>query len=201
MMFIHTLEVAGINSAISGMRNPMNSWGQSDTTKLGLGDKDLELAKSLIKAGNEHSKFMRQIQVWVNINMPRYWWQEFDTYHFNTKNSCSTMHKICSREITLDDFEYDSSIALVLLDIIYGLNILRHEYLLTKDYKCVILMKQLLPESYLQLRTVNTNYAELRTIYHQRKNHKLKKEWVDTFCKWVETLPYAKELITDGKIL
>ena len=85
--------------------------------------------------------------------------------------------------------------AMVWETLINRLNELRLLYLDTKDYNYVVRIKRILPEGFLQMRTWNTNYAELRNIYHQRKNHRLKEEWRDIFCKWVETLPYAKELI------
>jgi len=205
---IKTLEVAGLLPALKGMRNPKNSWHKSDiieskTSPTGyfIGPNDKELAVRLVKAGPEHCKFLRQIQVWVDMDMPRYWWCEFDTYKFNTKNSCSTMHKLMSREIKLEDFQYDT------IDIAY------FEYTIDKLNRCrkgynnVKSMggdpkglnywrtraKRILPESYLQLRTVNISYAELMNVYHQRKNHKMQDEWIKTFCKWCETLPYFKE--------
>ena len=212
MKIINT-EVYGIYAAMRGMRNPMNSWHLQDSIKYDdtiyyedlsmisencmIGEKDLDLAQRLIKAGTEHCKFLRQIQVWADFNMPLYWWSEFDTYKFNTKNSCSTMHKLLNpkKEIELSDFTYDKDQENMLQAVINVLNGYRKCYLLSKDYNYVIKAKRLLPTSYKQLRTVNTNYAELRNIYFQRKNHRLKEEWQDVFCKWVESLPYAKELI------
>lgn len=219
-MKITNTEVYGIAAALRGMRNPMNSWHLSDTRKADtiedfkllldtictkdidmelavIGENDLDLAQRLIKAGSEHCKFLRQIQVWADFNMPLYWWSEFDTYKFNTKNSCSTMHKLLNAKkgIELSDFVYDKLDRQDIEKIIIKLNELRDRYLETKDYSYVIRAKKLLPTSYKQLRTVNTNYAELRNIYFQRKKHRLKEEWQDTFCKWVESLPYAEELI------
>ena len=70
---------------------------------------------------------------------------------------------------------------------------------ITKDVvqmnRLLVRAKRMLPEGFLQMRTFDTNYAELRNMYFQRKNHRLKEEWIDIFCKWVESLPYAKELI------
>lgn len=217
-MKITNTEVYGFDAALRGMRNPMNSWHLQDSGLrqvvydecrsefievesaeiLGfIGEKDLDLAQRLIKAGPEHCKFLRQIQVWADFNMPLYWWSEFDTYKFNTKNSCSTMHKLLNAKkgIELSDFVYDKLDRQDIEKIVIKLNELRDRYLETKEYNYVIRAKRLLPTSYKQLRTVNTNYAELRNIYFQRKNHRLKEEWQDTFCKWVESLPYAEELI------
>lgn len=218
-MKFETLEVAGFGSALKGMRNPKNSWDKSDSVDYyetnadrsdveyyyDIGENDMRLAQSLIKAGSEHCKFLRQIQVWVDIDMPRYWWSEFDTYGFNSKNSCSTMHKLLNNKepITFDLFAICREDLDIMYKVVERLEWLRVTYISSKDNiekrRLLVRAKRLLPEGFLQLRTVNTNYAELRNMYHQRKNHRLKEEWVDTFCGWVETLPYAKELITlDG---
>ena len=71
-----------------------------------IGPEDMNLAKRLILAGPEHRKFLRQIFVSVDITAPLYWWKEFDTYKVGTvANSCSTMHKLASYPITIDNFE------------------------------------------------------------------------------------------------
>ena len=216
-MKITNTEVYGFEASLRGMRNPMDSWHLQDTKRmLGIkgkyndfknndlsyeaiviGSNDMDLAKRLIKAGNEHCKFLRQIQVWADFEMPLYWWSEFDTYKFNTKNSCSTMHKLfnAKKEIELDDFVYSKEDIDTLHFIIMELNSLRKRYLETKDFNYVIRGKRLLPTSFKQKRTVNTNYAELINIYNQRKNHRLKEEWQDVFCKWCEELPYFKEFL------
>ena len=207
-MKITNTEVYGFEAALRGMRNPMNSWHLQDSVPYYcmpdilwdatlIGERDLDLAKRLIKAGNEHCKFLRQIQVWADFDMPLYWWSEFDTYKFNTKNSCSTMHKLfnAKKEIELDDFVYSKEDINTLNFVIRELNSLRKRYLETKDFNYVIRGKRLLPTSFKQKRTVNTNYAELINIYNQRKNHRLKEEWQDVFCKWCEELPYFKQFL------
>ena len=200
-MKITNTEVYGFIPALRGMRSPMNSWhlndSKIDNKTITIGPNDLDLAKRLIKAENEHCKFLRQIQVWADFEMPLYWWSEFDTYKFNTKNSCSTMHKLfnAKKEIELDDFVYSKEDINTLNFIINELNSLRKRYLETKDFNYVIRGKRLLPTSFKQKRTVNTNYAELINIYNQRKNHSLKEEWQEVFCKWCEELPYFKEFL------
>lgn len=197
-------KVSGIEQAIRGVRNPMNSHHLSDSVGDTIGVKDLELAQKLILAGSEHCKFMRQIQVWADISTTRYVWSEFDTYKFNTKNSCSTMHRLFNpkEELIIDSFyteDLNEKDYNKLLNDIKYLNEIRQEWLDNdKKFEYVARAKKLLPESYVQLRTVNTNYAELRNIYFQRRNHRLKKEW-GNIIKWIESLPYAKELITYEK--
>ena len=114
-------EVFNFAGAFRGMRNPLESWHKSDIkfeiknhkgvvfeSVMKIGNNDLKLAQSLIKGGTDHSKFMRQITVCVDITAPLYWWKEFDTYKVGTTaNSTSTMHKIHSKPFGLDDFSYD----------------------------------------------------------------------------------------------
>lgn len=178
-----------------------------------IGANDMKLAQRLIKAGNEHRKFMRQIFVSVDITAPLYWWKEFDTYKVGTvANSTSTMHKLATTPITLDCFEIDDydrdlsladnpkdddeldNISTFEEDIIYVLENIRQKYLETKDKRYWKELVRWLPESWLQTRTVTMNYENIRNMYFQRRNHKLT-EWSESFVKWVETLPYAEELI------
>ena len=227
MIDITNTKIFGYEAAIRGMRNPMNSWDKSDSGcgcshEYGIfgncdlcdkyiGKQDYNLMLKLSKAGTDHAKFMRYINVTLDINAPLYWWKEFDTYKVGTvANSCSTMHKIHEKECTLEDFSTDHLLphsSFVLQDIIINLNQYRNEYLKAKtkpmkeESKRAGLMKQywwqmiqLLPSSYNQKRTIQLNYQVLKNIYHARKNHKLD-EWVE-FCHWIERLPYS-ELITE----
>jgi hypothetical protein len=212
-MEIKNTEIYGFKAAFRGMRNPMDSWAKSDSyydneinhNQYIIGNNDMNLAQTLIKSGSEHCKFLRMIHVSADFDMPRYFWSEFDTYHYNTKNSCSTMHKLLNNNnpITLDMFETCDEDAYLWNEIIVRLEEFRLDYKeLQKTTKnkeemdrLLLRAKRLLPEGMLQLRTIDTNYAELRNMYFQRRNHRLKEEWIDTFCKWVENLPYADELI------
>lgn len=180
------------------------------TTYIGPNDQDLMMR--LAKAGDEHAKFMRMIHVSMDILAPLYWWKQADTYKVGfVTNSCSTMHKIQAKEFVLEDFSHEHlnvpSIS-HLKGIINRLNRFRNMYLyggLTydedetytefkpKDKYIWWQLIQLLPDSYNQLRTCDTNYATLRKMYHQRKGHKLD-EWT-SLIEWIETLPYS-ELIT-----
>lgn len=210
-----------IEIIIKGMRNPLNSWNRIDTDVLNktslvdieLGDNDYDLMKRLTKAGKDHRKFMRMMNVYMDITAPLYWWKEFDTYKIGTTaNSCSTMHKITAKEFTLNDFscehleDFDEPFKkdnngltrfawfkTSLESTIDILNYARELFLETKDKKYWWQIIQLLPSSYNQKRIVMLNYEVLSNMYHSRKNHKLD-EWRN-FCKWIETLPYS-ELIT-----
>lgn len=73
-----------------------------------VGREDFKLMKQLVQAGSDHSKFMRMINVTVDVTAPLYWWKEADTYKVGTvRNSCSTMHKITAKEFKLDDFSHE----------------------------------------------------------------------------------------------
>lgn len=223
---------------IEGMRNPMNSWEKADsgngcdsgfcsgpcafspqwcgnTPRHVLGENDHSLMQRLSNAGTDHRKFMRMLPVYVRITAPLYWWKEFDTYKVGTvANSCSTMHKIASKEFTLDDFSCEHihirQSMDVLKETIDALNVFRDVYLNggilsyengnqrcygKNDKEIWWQMIQLLPSSYNQTRNVMMNYEVLANIYKSRKDHKLD-EWRN-FCKWIEEFPYS-ELITGG---
>ena len=212
MVTIENVEVHGITRGVYSARNAFNSWDKSDSdlSTDTLGDADLGLALRLVNAGSDHGKFMRMISVTCDITAPLYWWKEYDTYKVGTvANSCSTMHKIQSKEFTLDDFSHEHLINTCLLEtIINTLNAYRIIYngydQQTDTYKHEFSKKdiwwqmiQLLPSSYNQKRTVMLNYEVLRNMYHARKNHKLD-EW-HTFCDWIETLPYSELIIGEKK--
>lgn len=200
MIKVENTHVDNIARAVYSARNAMNSWDKSDSDigRDTLGEKDLALAKKLVKAGTDHSKFMRMINVTCDITAPLYFWKEADTYKIGTvANSTSTMHTIHKKCFTFDDFSHEhlTDYALETLRItLTALNFYREQYLETNNKDDWWQMIQLLPSSYNQKRTWQTNYQTLRNIYHSRKNHKLN-EWV-VFCRWIETLPYS-ELITE----
>lgn len=236
-------EVWGFEHAIRGMRNPKNSWHKSDSDVhrvaecpecphynkhchkhilsgnacFHLGENDLQLAQTLIRAGSEHRKFMRQIFVSVDITAPLYWWKEFDTYKVGTvANSTSTMHKLTSQPITMDCFEMDDYNGVICEDgnfvfevesswheLIETLELLRQTYLETKNKKVWKELVRLLPDSWLQTRTVTMNYENLLAMCSkgQRRFHKLN-EWsgaddfnLENFISWARTLPHAQDFI------
>ena len=173
------------------------------TTEYIIGKNDLELMQKLIKAGSEHRKFLRQIFVAVDITAPLYFFKELDTYKVGTvANSTSTMHKLASTPITIDCFEMGDftpfidnfKIDLSWRTVVSYLEQLRQKYNETKDKRYWKELIRLLPESWLQKRTITMNYENILNMYRQRKNHKLT-EWSKAFCDWVKTLPYAEELI------
>ncbi len=203
MIKLERTSVMNFENAIRGARNPLNSWGRMDSSYDGqgnyiLGENDLSLATRLAHAGSDHRKFLRMIFVSVDITAPLYWWKEFDTYKVGTvANSTSTMHKIHAKPIEREDFSCDrlDKVGLRALDaLIEYLEGQRKQFCENKEdrqpWHNII---QLLPSSYNQMRTVTLNYENLINMYYARKTHKLA-EW-HTLCDWIESLPYAKELI------
>lgn len=228
MIQIENTQVVGLEAAIRGMRNPKNSWDKSDSgfgrfnnQDDHVGQADLKLMNQLASGGPVHAKYRRYIDVFVDINAPLYFWKEFKTYRkgkdfvdeenfydydgdhviedYIEMNSCSTMHKIHDRELTIDDFSCDhlglDSIDMI-KKVIELMNYYREQFIETKDKHAWWQLIQLLPSSYNQRRTVKLNYEVLAAMYHWRKGHKLD-EW-KAFCRWIEGLPYS-ELITGIK--
>ena len=209
MLRIENVDIFGWESAIRGMRNPKNSWDKSDShlwessNQFEVGKNDLKLMRTLAHAGSDHGKFLRMINVTLDITAPLYWWKEFDTYKVGTvANSCSTMHKIAAKEFTLEDFSHEHLDVVsrsCLEDVIHILNLNRDSFNKNAYDDPKISwwqMIQLLPSSYNQKRTVQLNYEVLRNMYHARKNHKLD-EW-HVLCEWIETLPYFRDICLEG---
>jgi len=239
-MNFENTEVWGFEHALRGMRNPKESWNKSDSkyciscngqycdkytgidscpikfsNHYLIGENDMKLAQTLIRAGSEHRKFLRQIFVSVDITAPLYWWKEFDTYKVGTvANSTSTMHKMASKPITLDCFEIDDFEPELSSELVDGektflflvqsevncqidfLESLRQKYLETNDKRYWKELIRWLPESWLQTRTVTMTYENLFAMCSkgQRRFHKLS-EWSNSFISWARTLPYAQEFI------
>ena len=221
MIKVEQLKVFNLDGAVRGMRNPMNSWEKSDSWwrrdddyddwgdwEYRVGENDLDLMRRLYKAGPEHRKFMRQIFVSMDITAPLYWWKEFDTYKVGTTaNSCSTMHKIHTKEFELDDFShdyletFDGLAPKIIADntwsrIVDALNYFRDKYNETKDKRYWRMMIEMLPSSYNQKRTVTMTLENVCNIYFQRKDHKLD-EW-KKFCSiLLDDLPIFESIIEE----
>lgn len=205
MIKLENVSVAGFAPAIRGARNPKNSWDKSDS-HIGMsgdewsidpgfiiGPKDKELLTMLARGGSVHAKYRRQIVVWVDITAPLYWWKEFDTYKVGTvSDSCSTMHKIHSLDLVLEDFSYEHLKPEELDNLVCTIamiNANRRIFISEGDKDNWWQLIQLLPSSYNQMRTIMLNYEVLAAMYRDRRFHKLD-EW-RALCKWAESLPYS----------
>ena len=203
MLTIENVEIFGYKAAIRGMRNPMNSWAKSDSNADLIGQNDEQLMLALAKAPEER-KYLRMIHAQFDVTAPLYWWKEFDTYKVGTvANSCSTMHKIHSKEFTVNDFSHEhveelkgvdyNTLYKYLLYTVDMLNYCRAKYLETKDKKYWWQMIQFLPTSYNQRRTIDLNFEVLLKQYRERKNHKLD-EW-HIYCDWIKEIALLNEII------
>lgn len=211
MIKISNINVAGWKAAIRGMRNPMNSWDRSDSiiapNQIHVGVNDLDLMKRLYHAGPEHRKFMRMIVVWMDLEAPLYFWNDFDTYRIGRTdnfspdeieyNSCSTMHKLHSKEFVLNDFSHDhldDGGRDALQCIISNLNWYRDKYVNSGNKDDWYNMSALLPRCYNQKRTVMLNYEVCANIIRQRSDHKL--DEFHTLVDRLKQLPYLMDIIT-----
>lgn len=240
---IDNIDAYGFEAAIRGMRNPMNSWDQSDSHygchngecgkcqecvdccgigEFIIGEKDLSLMKSLIKGGTDHAKFLRFITVSMDIAAPFYWWKEFRTYRAGVRvmdgeeectipdisemdiemNSCSTMHKLCSKPFEISDFSVENLDRFSMEHLTSLVNLFNWYRDIFNDktadsevrknawYQIV----KMLPSCYLQKRTVMLSYQTLYSMYYSRKNHK-QDEW-RYFCSFVkDNVPYMDILL------
>ena len=228
MLKVENLRTFNWEGALRGMRNPMNSWTKSDSTFdengniINVGENDLRLMKTLFKAGTEHRKYLRQIFVSMDITAPFYLWKDLNTYKIGvTSNSCSTMHKLTSKPITLDDFSIDNtefiddeededSSKVFFLSVVTHCETYRQKYLTYKQKAKLNPKKakhynscakrywrklvQLLPSSYNQKRTITMNYENVFNIIRQRQDHKVSE--FHTLCDVLKTLPYVQELLS-----
>lgn len=198
MIRIDNLQVYGFESAMHGMRNPMNSWHKNDTHGNSIGPNDMKLLQQLTLAGSDHRKVLRQMMISFDLTAPLYFWKQWDQYKVGvTTNSTSTMHKLCSRPLTVHDFSFEDMhdnefIVNVVLD---NLNTRIRDYKegMKQNKGLWRTIIQLLPSAYNQTRTVTMNYENMMNMYRQRRHHKLS-EWQE-FCAYMyDNLVLFKDL-------
>lgn len=198
MIRIDNLEIYGIESAMRGMRNPMNSWHKNDTHGNVIGENDMKLLQQLTRAGSDHRKVLRQMMISFDLTAPLYFWKQWDQYKVGvTTNSTSTMHKLCSRPLTIHDFNFEDmhTNEFIVNVVIDNLNTRIRDYNegMKQNKSLWRTIIQLLPSAYNQTRTVTMNYEVVMNIYKQRRHHKLS-EWQE-FCAYMyDNLAYFKDL-------
>lgn len=227
MIKIENVEIYGWEAAIRGMRNPLNSWANSDSFcnpsfddcgmcpdrgkcsfifeqdgkpyRSEIGPNDLALMKKLAAAGPDHGKFLRMITVTLDIIAPLYWWKEMDTYSVGVvKNSCSTMHKIHAKEFTLDDFSCEHLVGIAKDDLYGTTSVLNHFRKLYLEAKDKKYWWQL-------IQLLPSSYNQRRTVqlnYAVLKNiyHARRNHKLDEwnlFCGWIDRLPHSGLITRD----
>ena len=201
MIKVENIYTCGWEAALRGMRNPMNSWRFGDSTfetnNVSIGPADLALMMRLAKAGTDHRKYLRMIHIQMDVTAPLYWWKDYDTYKVaTTANSCSTMHKLHAKYLTLDDFskeDLDEIGVNILQTTIDYINYHRYRFVLDGDKESWRKMIQALPTSYNQRRTLDINYETALSMIHSRNNHKLQ-EFRDLCNILLVECPYLKEI-------
>ena len=137
-----------------------------------------------------HNKFLESMQLWISINAPRFLYSEIDTYRISTKQSESTMHTLTKRDLTQNDFEYNIPS--------FYLKHLNKRVKKVRENKIEIdILKNDLPEGFLQTRIWNMSYKTLRNIIKQRRKHKLP-QW-RMFCDYMLKNIEHKEYFEDIK--
>ncbi len=186
---IFNMQVYGIREALIRAGYPMKDVVNMDMSL------DLRTVEDMLKLGNTlgsspighgDDKFLRQCLVCFDILAPRYFYQQLATYGFMTMNSQSTMHKGKSLDYDLMSNKHVDPV------ILGRFKELVKEYQDNPSEKTLMAVKSNLPEGIRLAAGISTNYAQLKTIYYQRKHHRLP-EWRD-FCEWIKELPYAKVL-------
>jgi len=221
-MKIERTIVFGFEPAIEDMRNPMDSWEDSDSSYWSglcnaglfvdscggviraperpvLGPKDLDLACKLIKRGSAHRKFLREIIIWARLTLPRFVWQEMDTYKVATvRNSCSTMNKLGTRDLEQSDFERPIPEAILRLVNMSGAQLRQAKEEQEGIREMRVELKNILPEGYLQLAGYLMSYETALTMFFDREPHRLpqwRADCEESLCSWIASLPYMKQFI------
>lgn len=197
MIEIVNTEVFGLERAINAISNSYTV-GEIDTTKP-VKDKSLVVANKLgnnLEDHQSHDAFLKGIIVQFDIKYPQYWTPEFQRYHFaDIIMSQSTMHAL-SRMLQGDYEPFNKYVTVENKELVKQL---AAKYREDPSYENFITLRSNLPAGFEMYETITTNYLQLKTIWIQRHNHKLKEDW-GTFCNWIENLPKFKELCLEKYI-
>lgn len=189
-MKIENVKVAFLEESIIRSGYPMQTGEPGDIYEVDgslldfLDERNHARAKKLAKTpvGSGHNNFLKGIIVQFDLQYPEYFSPQLQRYHWiDIVSSQSKMHKIMSKHLTINDFVLP--ISQLWIDHL-------NDYI--DDKKFEALMNEL-PSGYLKWMGISTNYLQLKTIYNQRKNHRLV-EWRE-FCRFIESLPNSRDLL------
>lgn len=179
---IESTEVYGLNKAVIASGNAMRTVMANNL--LDPTDKDLKRAELLgtTGPGEGHDNFLNGIVVQFDLYAPLYMWKQIQRYHFlDFVSSQSTMHRLLKFDVATQCVSDTDPV------IVRRYQDLVADYNAAPDAAKWRTLVASLPCGFVLGATMTTNYRQLKTIYLQRRNHKLK-EWHD-FCAWCETLP------------
>ena len=191
---VENTQVFGLERAIKASGNPMRTV-LNDTEELGLKDLKRGSALGSVPAGTGHDNFLNGVIVQFDVTAPLYWWKQAQRYHFlDYVSSQSTMHRLAKFDIGEQVVEEtDPAIVSRYRELVQQYNSLPEDTDESEKKKLWRTLVASLPCGFCLGATMTTNYRQLKTIYYQRKDHKLS-EW-HVFCKWIESLPMFYELI------
>ena len=186
-MKVSNWKVNDLDESIVASGYPM----QIDIVPHELDENDVSRAIKLANAkGGGHNQFLSGITVSFDLTCSNKMWVEVERYRYLVfVSSQSTMHRMSKFYL---DSSYNEYVDLRIIDIMYEL---QEKYLAEPTTENYLKLLYSNPSGFELTARLTTNYRCLRNVYEQRKNHKLP-EWRE-FCKWIETLPYAKELIVN----
>ena len=183
-MKIENVQVYGLENAIRVSKFPMTTRPEDKNSEV----TDMTRKLFSCKQGEGHDNALNGIVVQFDLTFTNKAWVEAERYHFlDFISSCSTMHRIAQFDIAEQCCEY------VTENTINEVNRLKEIYLKTKEADDYLRLLYNVPSGFQLTAGMTTNYRQLKTIYWQRRNHRLP-EWSE-FCKWIETLPMFSELV------
>ena len=199
MLKLENTEVYGLERAIIASGLSFRSAPKIDLTR-DINEKDWKRGKNLgnAESGQGHDGYLKGIVVQVDITYPQYWTKQAQRYHFfEICMSSSAMHMLCKNAaLPFEEFrkqynEYvDDDIIKRVQEYAKQFNECTDE---KKKYELFMKMQSNNPLGYELTMSVTTNYLQLKTMYNQRKHHRLKEDW-GAFCDWCDTLPHFNEL-------
>lgn len=205
MLRFENTKVYGLEKAIISSGYSFRSASKLDPSR-DITDKDWKRGKMLGNAssGLGHDGYLKGIVVQADVTYPQYWTKQAQRYHyFEIVMSTSCMHMLCKNALLpFEEFKKQFN-EYVDEDIIRKVQNYAKQYNECPDedkekkYELFMKMESNNPLGYELTMAITTNYLQLKTMYLQRKTHRLKEDW-GTFCEWCESLPHFKELTGCG---
>ena len=192
MSNINNVCIYGLEESVAASGYPMATEIMNLIDLKKASEKDHQRANKLANTliGSGHDQFLTSIIVQFDLTFPLKAWVELQRYHFiDFCSSMSTMHRITKMDLNKSCNQYvDKKILDLLQELIYNYN----ENPTNENFYKLIYN---IPSGFEYTARLTTNYRQLKTIYSQRKNHRLP-DW-RVFCDWIEELPHSEWIIGD----